>query len=79
MFGTTGEKIVQYCNCPAGRVTYNVHSFCKHMPLSFKSVCKKEHKGIICNLTSSSSYPQSTRPVGRVLWEELLVLSRFHS
>ena len=46
---------------------------------SFKSVCNKEHKGVMCNTTSSSSSFQSTRPVGRVLWEELLVLSRFHS
>ena len=30
-------------------------------------------------MTSSSYSSQSTRPVGRVLWEELLVLSRFHS
>ena len=29
-------------------------------------------------MTSSSNSSQSTRPVGRVLWEELLVLSRFH-
>ena len=28
-------------------------------------------------MTTYSS--QSTRPTGRVLWEELLVLSRFHS
>ena len=59
-----GDKIFQHCTCPAGRVTYNFH-------LSFKSVCNKEHKGVICNMTSS--------PTGRVLWEELLVLSRFHS
>ena len=26
-----------------------------------------------------SNSSQSTRPIGRVLWEELLVLSRFHS
>ena len=26
----------------------------------------------------SSNSSQSTRPIGRVLWEELLVLSRFH-
>ena len=45
------------------------------MHLSFKSVCNKEHKGVICNTTSSSYSSQSTRPtVGRVLWEELLVL-----
>ena len=34
-------------------------------------------------MTSLSNYSQSTRPVthpvGQVLWEELLVLSRFHS
>ena len=23
--GTTGDKIFQYCTCPAGRVTYNFH------------------------------------------------------
>ena len=48
-------KIFQYCSCPAGRVTYNFHLSCKHVHLSFKSVCNKEHKGIICNLTSSSN------------------------
>ena len=26
---------------------YNFHSSCKHMHLSFKSVCNKEHKGVI--------------------------------
>ena len=30
-------------------------------------------------MTSSSYSSQSTRPTGRVLWEEILVLSRFHS
>ena len=73
-----GTKIVKYCTCPAGRVTYNFHSYCKHMHLFFKNVCNKGHKGVICNMTSSSSSFQSTRPVGRVLWEELLVLSRFN-
>ena len=29
-------------------------------------------------MTSSSNFFQSTHPTGRVLWEELLVLSRFH-
>ena len=74
-----GTKIFQYCTCPAGRVTYNFHSSCKHVHLSFKSVCNKEHKGVICNMTSSSNSSKSTRPVGQVLLEELLVLSRFHS
>ena len=60
-------------------MTYNFHSSCKHMYLSFKSVCNKEHKGVICNITSLSNSSENTRPVGRVLWEELLVLSRFHS
>ena len=49
-----GTKIFQYCTCPAGQVTYNFHLSCKHMHLSFKSVCNKEHKGVICNMTSSS-------------------------
>ena len=60
-------------------MTYNFHLSPKHMHLSFKSVCNKEHKGVISNMTSSSNSSQSTRPVGRVLWKELLVLSRFHS
>ena len=38
-----GSKIIKYSPCPAGRVTYNFHLSCKHMHLSFKSVCKKEH------------------------------------
>ena len=29
-------KIFQYCTCPAGGVTYNFHSFCKHMHLPLK-------------------------------------------
>ena len=64
-----GTKIFQYCTCPAGRVTYNFHSFCKHMHLFFKSICNKEGKGVICNMTSSSNSSQSTRPTGRVLWK----------
>ena len=74
-----GTKIFQYSTCPGGQVTYNLYSSCKHMHLSFKSLCNKEHKGVICNLTSSNKSLQSTHPVGRVLWEELLILSRFHS
>ena len=80
-----GTKIFQYWACPAGRVTYIIHSSCKHMHLSFKNVFNKEHKEAICNMTSwsyssQSTCPvQSTRPTGRVLWEELLVLVRFHS
>ena len=53
-----GTKIFQYCTCPAGRVTYNFHSSCKHMHLSFKNVCNKEHKGVICNTTSLSYFSQ---------------------
>ena len=40
--------------------------------------CNKELKLVICNTTSSSNSFESTRTTGRVLWEELLVLSRFH-
>ena len=32
----------------------------------------------MCSMTSLSNSSQSTRPTGRVLWEELLILSRFH-
>ena len=53
-----GTKIFQYCSCPAGQVTYNIHSSWKHMHLSFKSTCNKEHKGVICNMTSSSNSSQ---------------------
>ena len=74
-----GTNIFQYCTCLAGPVTYNFHLSCRYMHLSFKSVCNKEHKGVICNMTSTSNSSQSTRPVGRVLWEELLFLSTFHS
>ena len=51
------------------------------MQLSFKSVCNEEHKGVICtcNLTSLRYSSQSTHPTGQVVWEELLVLSRFMS
>ena len=51
-----GTNIFQYCTCPAGRVTYNFHSSFKHMHLSFKSVCNREHKGVICNKTYKVPY-----------------------
>ena len=57
-------NIFPYCTCPAGRVTYNFHSSCKHLHLYFKRVCNKEHKGGISNMTSSSNSSQSTRHVG---------------
>ena len=53
---------IQYCTHPAGWVTFNFHLSCKHMHLSFKSVCNKEHKGVICNMTSWSNSFQSTHP-----------------
>ena len=74
-----GTNLFQYGTCPAGRVTYNFHSSYKPIHLSFKSVYNKEHKGVLCNTTSWRNFSQSTRPTGRVLWEELLVLSKFHS
>ena len=54
-------------SCPTARVTYNFHSSCKHIHLSFKSLCNKEYKGVICNMTSSRYSFQSTCPTGRVL------------
>ena len=74
-----------YTGCLAVCVEYSdknisiLHLTCKHMHLSFKSVCNKEHKGVICNMTSSRNSSQSTHPAGPVLWEELLILSRFHT
>ena len=47
-------------------MTLNFHSSCKHMHLYFKSICIKEHKGVICNMTSLSNSSHSTRPTGRV-------------
>ena len=74
----TGDKISKYCTCPEGLVTQNFLLSCKHMHLSFKSVCNKELKGVMC-MTSLINTFQSTRPTGRLLWEELLVLSKFYS
>ena len=55
-----GTKIFQYCTRPAVRVTYNFHLSCKHMDLSFnlsfKSVCNKKHKGVICNMNEKVPY-----------------------
>ena len=53
---TQGTKIFQYCTCPAGQVTNHLHSSCKHMHLSLKSVCNKEHKRVICNMTYEIPY-----------------------
>ena len=51
------EQKIQYCTCPAGQLTYNFHSSCKHMHLSFKRMYGR-------NMTSSSNSSQSTRPTG---------------
>ena len=72
IYNLQGTKILQYCTCPAGRVTYNFHSSCKHVHLSFKSICNKEHKEIICYMTPSSNSSQSACPIGRVFWKNYL-------
>ena len=36
-------------------------------PLKVYAILNKEHKGVICNTTTSSYSSQSTRPTGRVL------------
>ena len=54
-------KIFQYCTCPAGLVTYSFYLSCKHMHLSFKSVCNKEHKGVICNYLSILDFTLNLR------------------
>ena len=60
---TSGNKNISILDL-SGQVTYNIHLSCKHMHLSFKSVCNKEHKGVICNKISSSTSLQSTHPTG---------------
>ena len=37
-------------------MTYNFHSSFKHMHLSFKSVCSREDKGVICYMTYKVPY-----------------------
>ena len=61
---TSGNKNISILDL-SGQVTYNFHLSCKHMHLSFKSVCNKEHKGVICNKISWSTSLQSTHPTGR--------------
>ena len=61
-----GTKIFQYCTGPAGRVTYNFHSSCKHIYMSFKSVCNTENKVVICNMTSWSNSSYRTSALGRI-------------
>ena len=73
--GTKIFKYLLYLSCRTSDLQFIL--VCKNMHLSFKSVCNKEHKGVICNMTSLSNSFQSTCPTGRVLLEELLVLSRF--
>ena len=41
-------------------MTYNFYSPCKHMHLSFRILCNKEHRGVISNIPSSSNSYQST-------------------
>ena len=60
-----GTKIFQYYTSPVGPVTYNFHSSCKHMHLPFKSVCNKEHKGVILNMTPMSNSSCRTSALGK--------------
>ena len=55
------QKYINIFSCPAGRVTYNVHLFYKHMHLSFKRVSNKEHEGVICMTSSSNSFQKLGR------------------
>ena len=38
-----GTKMFQYCTCPAGQVTYNFHSSCKHITCPLKA-----YVGVMC-------------------------------
>ena len=68
-----GTELSQYCTCPARRVICNMHVSCKHMRLSFESVCNKEHKGVICNMTFKIQVEESLYHCLNDL------LSQFHS
>ena len=58
-----GTKIFLYCPWPVGCVTYNFHSSCKHMLLSFKSVCNKNIRYVIW-------LPQVILPKALILQDE---------
>ena len=66
-------KIFQYYTCPAGRVRGNFHSSCKHMHLSFKSICNKEHKGVILPSLFHNYIPYTDKKIFRVNTQKMLV------
>ena len=72
--GSGGIRVIlkAHCSIQRGAGDKNIsilHLFSlvlQHMHLSIKSVCNKEHKGVIVNTTFSSNSSQSTRPTGQV-------------
>ena len=76
---SAGDKNISilHLSCRTGDEQFSL-ALQKHSP-SFKRICNKDHKGVICNMNFSSNSSQSTNPTGLELWGELLVLSRFHS
>ena len=56
----TKEQSDQDSYCLEYTCTRQGQKSCKHMHLSFKSVCNKEHKGVLCNMISYSNSFQST-------------------
>ena len=72
-----GDKNISRCTCPAGRVINNFHLSCKHMYLSFKSLCNKEHMGVIYNLSYKVPYitvkiifTQSNSELHPIYWQK---------
>ena len=61
----TGDKNISILHWSC-RTSDNFHLSCKHIYMSFKSVCNKEYKGVICYMTSSSNSSQSTHALGRI-------------
>ena len=57
MYGECVCRTSEYCNLQFSLVLQT------HSPY-IKRICNKEHKGVICNMTSSSNSSQSTRPTG---------------
>ena len=45
--------------CTAGDKNISIYIYCT-CPLSFKSICNKEHKGVTCYMTSLSNFSQGT-------------------
>ena len=75
-----GTKIFQYYTCPAGRVSLTIFTRpANTCTCPFKAYAINNIREYFVIWLPWVILPKSTCPVGRVLCEELFVLSRFHS